>query len=84
MNTPQATVEAVVTAVIGSGERAYVVVRLNTALPDSKLEAGTTVTFSLSEWSGRHGPKRGQVVILSDIEKFKDGWRARSASPVCA
>jgi hypothetical protein len=42
------------------------------------------VTFSLSEWSGEHKPKPGQLVLLGDIERFTKGWRARQAIPVRA
>ncbi|MDE2188633.1 MAG: hypothetical protein KGJ35_02815 [Patescibacteria group bacterium] len=80
-----AVLEAVVTSVDGRKGREYVVARLTTSLPrPANLPAEATVTFSLSEWSGEHPPKNGQLVILEDIEKFAKGWRARSAKPIRA
>lgn len=46
------------------------------------FQEGSTVTFTLSAWDGKHEPLKGQVVMLSDIEKFERGWRARKAVPI--
>lgn len=73
-------VEAVVSAVKGEGNDRFAV-----AYPthdSSLISAGTTITFSLSEWEGGHEPRRGQVVILTEVEKFAKGWRARRARPI--
>ena len=73
-------VEAVVSAIKGVGDNRYVV-----AYPsqDGKLvPSGTTITFSMSEWKDRFEPRRGQVVLLGDVEKFAKGWRARRARPI--
>jgi len=77
--------QAVVTDLKGTGEKSYVVTRLHTTpSPGSLLDSNSVVTFSLSVWQGDSRPKRGQVVLLDDVEKFARGWRAQSASPIRA
>lgn len=72
-------VEAVVSGVDGkNGNRFAVTYPSDTSL----FPEGTTVTFSLDEWEGKKPPKKGQVVILANLEQFVKGWRARSARPV--
>ncbi|MBU6427300.1 hypothetical protein KGQ27_03670 [Patescibacteria group bacterium] len=79
------TMEAVVTSVTGRKGNEYVVTKLTPSSPRlASLPAEATVTFSLSEWDGKHAPRPGQLVCLADIERFTKGWRARSASPVRA
>ena len=73
-------VEAVVSAVKGTEGNRFAV-----AYPSRDgqfVPSGTTITFSLSEWEGEREPRRGQVVLLGDVEKFAKGWRARRARPV--
>ena len=73
-------VEAVVSAIKGEEGNRFAV-----AYPtqDSALiSKKTTITFSLSEWKGNREPRRGQIVLLADIEKFAKGWRARRARPI--
>jgi len=77
-------VEAVVKSVEGRGTKEYVVTQITTVPKGSRLGTDTTVTFSMSEYKGKHAPKKGQVVLLADIEWFAKGWRARSAEPVRA
>jgi hypothetical protein len=85
MDAKSATLKAVVTSVEGPKGREYVVCKLtSTPPPKSQLPKEATVTFSLSEWSSEHAPKRRQFVLLGDIEEFQKGWRARSAEPVRA
>lgn len=42
-----------------------------------------TVTFmtSLDVWSGNNKPKKGEIVILSQMSKHDKGWRASKARP---
>ena len=40
------------------------------------------ITFEIKDWQGDHAPEINQWVVLSDIEKFSHGWRARRARPV--
>lgn len=78
-------VEAVVMSVNGLGRNKYVVSKITSVLPPkSALPTEATVTFSISEYEGDHVPRPGQIVLLSDIEKFAKGWRARSVKPVRA
>ena len=77
--------EAVVTSVDCRKGREYVVAKLTRSSPrPSNLPTEATVTFSLSEWDGKHAPKPGQLVNLFALEKFAKGWRARLAKPVRA
>ncbi len=79
------SIEAVVISVEGRKGNEYVITKLTTsASRPASIPTSATVTFSLSEWSGEHKPKSGQLVLLGDIEKFTKGWRARQAMPVRA
>jgi hypothetical protein len=40
------------------------------------------ITFSLSDWDGDHEPRKGQMVVLSEIQLFAKGWRALKARPI--
>ena len=72
-------VEAVVSDIKGPKSNRFAV----TYPSDSALlPQGATITFSLSEWKGGGLPKKGQVVILTEVEKFAKGWRAQGARPV--
>ncbi len=84
MEQKTSLVEAVVTSVIGGGERAYAVTRLKAPFSESGLPVNTTVTFSISAYQDDHAPSKGQMVYLMGIEKFAKGWRARSAQPIRA
>lgn len=46
------------------------------------LTTDDSVTFSLSEWSGKRKPQVGQVVTLIDTALWRQGWRANGARPV--
>jgi hypothetical protein len=73
-------IRAVVGDVCGRGKNRYVV-----AYPEEGgilLPEGATITFSLSDWEGKHEPLNGQVVLLQDVQQFKKGWRARCAKPI--
>lgn len=78
--------EAVVTMVIKKNPKKPYVVCKTTDEPihPSKLPKGEAVTFSLSAYQGDHEPKQGQLVSLGDIEKFSQGWRAQTATPIRA
>lgn len=41
----------------------------------------TSITFSLSEWKEDIEPIKGQILLLSNIQQFAKGWRARVARP---
>ncbi|MGE5298110.1 MAG: hypothetical protein ACM3KM_03030 [Acidobacteriaceae bacterium] len=45
---------------------------------------GTSITFALTYWAGKMDPIKGQVVVVSNIQKFAKGWRAFGARPVMA
>lgn len=40
-----------------------------------------TVTFEISSdvWSGNGPPQKGEIVILSEMKRFRKGWRAAKA-----
>jgi hypothetical protein len=77
--------EAVVTSVDGRQGKEFVMTKLTrSSSRTTKLPLEAAVTFSLSEWQSKHPPKKGQLVLLGDIEKFEKGWRARLARPVRA
>lgn len=42
---------------------------------------GENVTFNLLSWRGVSPPRKGQIALLSDVQKYDKGWRADSASP---
>lgn len=73
-------IEAEVTDVVRSGKWPYAVTRPKEARPP--LKEGETVTFSLEVWQGNRSPRAGQLVNLSDVEKFRMGWRAGRAEPI--
>lgn len=45
-------------------------------------ELQISITFSLSVWQGESPPATGQEVVLHEVTKFRNGWRALKASPV--
>lgn len=72
--------------IIERGEKSYVVAY---PYPDDETLRKhqdriplTAVTFQLSDWGGKYPPRNGQVILLTGIEKFVKGWRARHARPV--
>ena len=74
-------VRATVTKVVRDGQKVpYVVTRPEKA--DLLPEGSKSITFAVKDWSGRQKPLHGQTVVLSNIEQFHNGWRARSARPV--
>src|SRR3989344_4269173 len=76
-----ATVGAVVTAV-PEGKTPFVVAF---PLPESAtkdLTEDTSITFSLTNWSGDSLPEHGQAVKLTKVRRFARGWRASFACPV--
>ena len=76
------SITAIVSAVYGGHKDggAFVVTlpQRNTPLPFSQK---TSITFSLTDWQGDHQPRRGEMVILSVLQKFAKGWRALQAQP---
>ena len=78
--SPPNELQGSVMAVKGNGSRRYAIVNLTD--PHWRTMLQSTVTFSLSTWQGKHDPEPDQLVILSDIEKFVKGWRARCARPI--
>ena len=42
----------------------------------------TKITCTLSNWEDKALPEKGQQVILSDLRKFKNEWRALRARPI--
>lgn len=43
-----------------------------------------SISFSFEDWHDDNEPKVGQIVMLTDIHKFAQGWRSRNATPVVA
>jgi hypothetical protein len=66
-------IEASVAKVV-EGKKPYAV-----TYPES---ANTSITFSLAAWLDEVPPQVGQIVILTGVRKFREGWRARSGRPV--
>ncbi len=76
-----ASVGAVVTAV-PEGKTPFAVAY---PLPESAtatLTTKTSITFSLTKWSGACPPEQGQVVSLENVQRHVQGWRAQNARPV--
>ncbi len=48
---------------------------------DGVLPKGTAVTFSIEYWKGSADVRKGQVVLLGNLQKFAKGWRAFEARP---
>ena len=68
-------IEAVVIKVVsGKKGRPYVVTYIGTD--------PVPVTFEMSAWLDERAPENGQVVVLTGVRKFREGWRAVSARPV--
>jgi len=66
-------------ALKGTGDKRYVI-----TTPDEEvdgLDKRSTITFSFDDWEGSKEPLPNQTVLLSDIVRFKKGWRARTAKP---
>lgn len=77
---PEKEVRATITMLVRDGQKVpYAVTRPEENVLPLKDES---ITFSLKDWSGARRPLRGQTVVLSSIEQFHNGWRARSARPV--
>ncbi len=54
------------------------------ALQEDELRLPTlvSITFSLAVWKGKYPPLKKQLVIMTGVEGFLKGWRARRARPV--
>lgn len=74
MDTLQAVVKSVFT------EKRYVLCKLLQPRPGSKSR-DNEVTFNLSNWTGESVPRKGQIALLSGVERYENGWRASKASP---
>lgn len=72
-------VMAVVCDIRGPTGKQFVVTRTQSGMPPY---GRATITFSLAAWSDTHPPIESQQVILSNVQLFEKGWRARSARPV--
>lgn len=75
-------IRAIVRSVCGSGQRRYAVTRPYDPKELPRLGKEETITFSIKSWKGSTEPKKGQVVVIRDIQEFNHGWRAASAEPV--
>jgi len=64
------SIEASVTGLSPKGQIAY-----------AKTEQYGVVTFATqnSVWQGDTEPQTGEIVILSELRKFRKGWRAMKA-----
>ena len=76
---PKEEVRATVVSIAGPTKSRYAVTYPE---KDESIPTGKSVTFSLSAWKGLREPLPGQNVILSFVEEFAQGLRARSARPV--
>lgn len=80
-------VEGVIRGFAGKRDGGYAIVY---PYPDRGFDREVTkdgvrvypITFEMSDWCGQHPPRKNQVVLLSDIQKFSHGWGARRARPV--
>lgn len=79
MQTAEASL-GVIRATITRVEMTYAVAYPNNDVHD--LKTSESVTFSLKNWQGKHGPEAGQTVDLSGVYLFSKGWRATTARPV--
>lgn len=73
-------IEAIVGSVLGSGSRRFAVTYPRAA--QSGVTENTSITFSLADWNGIGEPRKGQVVILEEVQRFARGWRALRARPI--
>lgn len=76
------SIQAVVQSLEGKGKRRYVVTRPVEDLDEEMGEKDGTITFSISAWKGRREPWKKQIVLLSGVQKFQEGWRAERATPI--
>ena len=67
-------IEVRIAKVVDKGSTPYVV-----TYPGLNSDA---ITFARSVWAGVWPPRRGQIAVLSGVERFVGGWRARCARPV--
>ena len=76
---PPDEVRATVTNITGEKGKEFAV-----AFPthDDGIPLEQSITFSIRVWEGKHSLEPGQKVVLSDLEEFARGWRARRARPV--
>ena len=80
MQSADIRLEVVVSSVSGSVDNRFA--RCYTRDRDDSLK-DEEITFSIHPdvWKGGSEPKRGEVVILSDVRTFRKGLRAFSAEP---
>jgi hypothetical protein len=76
------SMRAIIQKVIGTvASNGYVVTKVSTGEGDM---SGKSVTFSLSVWKEKILPIKKQVVQLSVVQLFEQGWRATTVSPITA
>lgn len=46
------------------------------------VSTSTSITCSLVNWHGNSLPIKNQMVLLGEVQKFSNGWRARTARPI--
>ncbi len=77
----QAAVRAVVGKVEGGVDKPYLVAHVE--VETQSLKKGDVITLSLSDWPlGEDPPRQGQVIDITGIRWFRQGWRGSSASSV--
>ena len=75
-------IEASVMDICGEGKNRFAVTY--PTRPANGFLTTTSITLSFSEWRGDMEPLKGQIVLLSNIQRFVKGWRARVARPIVA
>lgn len=80
----ESEVEAVVGAFGGKRYGGYAIAYThpNSSIGNENHKDGVPITFELTCWEGQYPPEKAQTVILTGVEKFVNGWRARRARPV--
>ncbi|RJQ37496.1 hypothetical protein C4552_00450 [Candidatus Parcubacteria bacterium] len=73
------SLRAIVLNIRGSGDKRFAVAYAET--PEAPFTNSTSITFSLSDWTGTTDPRKGEVVELAEIREFAKGWRALLARP---
>lgn len=73
-------IEASVMAIYGKEDNRFAVTY--PLQPVNGFSTTTSITFSLNVWKGDIVPIKGQIVLLSNVQKFVKGWRARTARPI--
>jgi len=74
-------VKAEITAIEGGPGKRFAVTYPVEEIP--QIKDGDTITFTIgTAWKGEHPPQKEQIVILEKVGRFKQGWRAGTASPL--